>query len=244
MTLESRLLHPCFPQPNDREVKVWRYMDLSKFLWLISQKKLYLSRLDQLEDEYEGSSTRRTLDGIHQFMKNLGQPHDENFGRIYFEARKRHYVNCWYCGNAESEAMWKLYCPSKAGIAIQTTYNKLAQSLENDKKMYIGKVTYADYDSLSFPDANVFWPIMHKRLSFAHENEVRIACSNYMPEGEEQPLGYFLDWDPQAIVEKIFVDPYGPEYHFQAVKAALQALTHEWNIEIEWSQIKATPVFK
>lgn len=244
MTLESRLSHPCFPQPIDLEVKLWRYMDLSKFIWLISRRQLYLSRLDQLEDEFEGSSTRKTLDGIRLFFENLSQPHDENFGQIYLNARKRHYVNCWYCGNAESEAMWRLYCPNKTGVAIQTTYNKLAHSIKDDENLYIGKVTYADYEFLSFPDANLFWPIMHKRLSFAHENEVRIACSNYMPEGEVQPLGYFVDWDPCEIVEKIYVDPYGPEYHFLAVKTALQAMVPEWEIEVEWSQLKSAPVFK
>ncbi len=219
-------------------------MDLSKFLWLIAEKKLHFARLDQLQDEYEGSSTRRTLDGIRKFMDDLGQSIGEDFGQIYNESRERMYVNCWYCGDTESEAMWRLYCQDRNGVAIQTTYNKLTKSFEKDERLHIGLVTYADYESLSFPDANVFYPIMHKRIAFHHENEVRVVCRIDAPVDEEQPLGYSLDWDPMEIVETIFVDPYGPQYHFQAVESALRALAPDWNIELQWSRMKATPVFK
>lgn len=244
MSIESRLNHPCFPQPDNSDIKLWRYMDVTKFLWLITEKKLHFGRLDQFQDEYEGSSTKRTLEGIRRFMEERGQPADDNFGRIYQDSREKMYVNCWYCGNDESEAMWRLYCPDRNGVAIQTTYNKLTKSIEKDERLFIGLVKYADYDSLSFPDANVFYPIMHKRIAFRHESEVRVVCRVDAQEGEEQPLGFALDWDPKQIVETIFVDPYGPQYHFQAISSALRALAPDWNIELQWSQMKATPVFK
>lgn len=40
---------------GNMENLIWKYMDLSKFLYLIINKKLYFSRLDQFEDVFEKS---------------------------------------------------------------------------------------------------------------------------------------------------------------------------------------------
>ena len=193
MSIESRLTHPCFPQPNDPAVSVWRYMDLSKLAWLLTKKKLYFSRLDQLQDPFEGSSTRRTLDGIKQFLERSGhQKAWENILNVFRQSRTQMFVNCWYAGNEESEAMWRLYCSGDHGVAIQTTYNTLIESIRNNENVSIGRVTYVDYEKHHFPDSNLFYPVMHKRLAFAHESEVRLVQSNHLPEGEERLLHSFV----------------------------------------------------
>ena len=40
---QNKLEHPCFPQPADGSVRVWRYLDLTKFIWLLENQKLYMS---------------------------------------------------------------------------------------------------------------------------------------------------------------------------------------------------------
>ena len=35
-------------QPPDSTIKVWRYLSLSRFVWLLSKKQLWLSRIDLL----------------------------------------------------------------------------------------------------------------------------------------------------------------------------------------------------
>jgi len=44
--------------------------------------------------------------------------------------------------------MWKVYLSSKEGIAIKTTIHKLKKSFENntEDKIYIGAISYNDYD--------------------------------------------------------------------------------------------------
>ncbi len=69
LKLENRLRHPCFPQPGDATAKVWRYMDLPKFIWLLKHSQLYMSRLDRLGDPYEGSLTSKTMKGIDLFLR-------------------------------------------------------------------------------------------------------------------------------------------------------------------------------
>ena len=39
--------------------KLWRYMDLTKFLTLIINSELYLNRADNYEDIYEGLLTKK-----------------------------------------------------------------------------------------------------------------------------------------------------------------------------------------
>jgi hypothetical protein len=54
--------HPSFPQPEDTGVSVWRYIDLSKFVWMLQRKALYFTRADLLGDPYEAYYTRAMAD--------------------------------------------------------------------------------------------------------------------------------------------------------------------------------------
>ena len=53
-------IHQEFPQPDDPTVLAWRYPDLPKLLSLLLKKELYLTRLDSLEDKYEGTLPPQT----------------------------------------------------------------------------------------------------------------------------------------------------------------------------------------
>lgn len=52
MTLEP---HTAFPQPSGDSERVWRYMDLAKFVALLLRRELHFTRLDCLEDKFEGT---------------------------------------------------------------------------------------------------------------------------------------------------------------------------------------------
>ncbi len=246
-TLESRLKHPCFPQPEDGYIKVWRYMDLAKFVWLLTHKQLFFTRLDLLSDTHEGSVTPLTAKGINEFLRRRGLTASwEQLSKAYREARSTTYVNCWYAGNTESEAMWRLYCGAGHGVAIQTTYDGLVDSIKDAYDTYIGVVNYIDYDREWFPSANMFYPVMHKRLAFAHENEVRLVTSpsKYRASPPEPtPLGLTLDWDPASRVEALYVDPYAPEYYFDVVQSVVSSLAPNLAPKLVWSQMKAVPFF-
>lgn len=224
--LPKRLSHPCFPQPRDANVKVWRYMDLAKLISLIQSRRLYLARLDQLADPYEGSTTQLTATGIDRFLKNVGSENGyKDLKGFYRKSRESTFVSCWHANEHESEAMWRLYGGLSGGVAIQTTYAKLVQSIEQVGEVYIGLVRYIDYSTAWFPDANAFYPVMHKRASFAHEREVRLVWYwGSPPEPDNPPSSLSIPWDIEAFAEKIFVDPYAPGYYFEAVKAVLSSM--------------------
>jgi hypothetical protein len=47
--------NPSFTTPSDGNVKIWRYIDIVKFLSLLEKRALYFSRVDLLGDPFEGS---------------------------------------------------------------------------------------------------------------------------------------------------------------------------------------------
>ena len=52
-TYEDALLDSNLPPGTE----IWKYLDLGKLLALLEEQKSYFSRLDQFDDEYEGSPT-------------------------------------------------------------------------------------------------------------------------------------------------------------------------------------------
>ncbi len=173
--------HPCFPQPEDADTKIWRYMDLPKLLWMLEENALYFCRVDLLEDTFEGTRTPSTEPLINEDRC------PDLLKQFFREERKARrslvFVNCWYFGDHESVAMWKIYGKENKSIAVQSTYRSLFEQLnlvrflENEELVhdcFLGLVSYIDYtkESLGRPQ-NLLSPFMHKRESFAFEKEVR-----------------------------------------------------------------------
>jgi hypothetical protein len=268
---QNKLEHPCFPQPADGSVRVWRYLDLAKFIWLIENQKLYLSGMDLLNDPHEGSRPKFLADNFDQQIlaikrDMLIQNHGSALGEEKFQAdlprfidqihrvhignqkHRRHLcVSCWHLGNPESEAMWRLYCPGNNGVAIQTSYNKLVKSTSNDSQLYIGCVRYIDYEFQGFPEGNIFYPAMHKRISFAHEQEVRLiklrTPDNWGFPNEFCPPGISIDWPLEPTIDGIYVTPYAPEYFYDVVCAIVRSIAPNLKDRVHWSKMRAAPVY-
>lgn len=244
---EDKLKHPCFPQPVDTSVRVWRYLDLAKFIWLLEKRQLYLSRLDLLNDPHEGSTPRLLAMLRDQQLREWGAEElAVQMPGMNQRSRKSLYVNCWHFGNNESEAMWRLYCPGDGGVAIQTTYQRLVASVEADPYCYIGTVTYIDYETQGFPLNNFFYPVMHKRISFAHEQEIRIVKTLrefWANQERESPAGTSIDWSPEDTLEAIYVNPYAPEFYHEVVGAIVRHVAPQLEGRIRWSQMRAGPAY-
>lgn len=243
----NKLEHPCFPQPPDGSLGVWRYIDLSKFIWLLSNRKLYLPRLDQLSDPHEGSTPRLLAEMRDRYIAELTKGKNQtSMSEINEQSRRSLYVSCWQTAETESEAMWRLYCPSNEGIALKTTYSKLVDSVSHDPNLYVGLVRYIDYEKHGFPIDNLFYPVMHKRISFSHEAEVRLVktLSEYWgPKSADSPLGIDIDWSFSDVVEAIYVNPYAPEYYRAVVSTVIQQFDPSLEKNVHWSTMRSAPVY-
>ena len=218
--------HKFFSKPEDPTTKVWRYMDFTKFVSLLEKRELWFTRIDKLNDPFEGTLSRMSL-----YLEGVvpGQSAEyDSFVKIVrdsqLEWRKWVVVNCWHLNEYESAAMWRLYIKSDCGIAIQSTFDKFTRSFDgySEKSVYAGLVHYRDYDmdkvSASFP----FSAAMYKRRSFEHEKEVRALIINkekgvkldteLMFEGLSVPV------DLDALIERIYVAPQVGDWAYELVK--------------------------
>ena len=112
---------------------LWRYLDVAKFVSLLQTQSIHFPRGDQFEDPFEGSYP---LSSIDVFEGNDG-------GYSAEEWKKFAAVSCWYKSDIESDAMWKLYTSHKQGIAIKTTWDKLAAAVQGHA--YVTSVKYIDF---------------------------------------------------------------------------------------------------
>ena len=214
------------PSPDDI---LWRFMDLAKFISLLKEKALYLTRIDQLSDPFECaiglaehkaeydafymdffkyaiSTTPRTNDEPEPTPEYI-QENAERLLRELAEMNRQHrttiYVNCWHKNTIESEAMWNLYVKDLTqGIAIQTTYDRLYRAIGQEKMPVIGEVNYIDYSKGTVSINNVQW---YKRKSFEHEKEVRII--HQVHNSKPSQLGIQLPVDLDVLIENVYVSP-------------------------------------
>jgi hypothetical protein len=176
--------HPSFPAPSDQNLSLWRYMDLSKFVWMLQRRALYFCRLDSLGDPYEGHYTRpmpsQEDDFVRQLESIIRANSKEQDKSPDFEQKLRDgfrmmlktalddklnlYVSCWHGNTKESDAMWRLYTTHGESICVRTTFKTLAEELPSICMM--GTVKYIDYDTSTIDAGNSLNYVMHKRDSF------------------------------------------------------------------------------
>jgi hypothetical protein len=197
--------------PNDHTQRAWRYMDFAKFVALISRSELHLCNLEKLakDDPHEGLLSAPNY--RHREWKTIAdltaeerktiffRPMRGEEERIQFEStrnsrefwlRRRFYdrrallANCWHLNDDESAAMWSQYASNGMGIAITSSYSRMIEALAGAPQYLVcGVVKYLDWTKEPVDNSFVF--PFSKRMSFKHENELRI-----------------LHWD-QAVQEAI-----------------------------------------
>lgn len=187
--------------PDD--ARIWRYLDFTKFVALLSHSSLHLSRADTFLDRFEVSIPLRDLaaartwtieqmrrrsisrDGIIGYLSALSdQPataiaklsEHELVVQFLRHANSALFVSCWHMNEDESAAMWDLYLGNSPGVAIESSFAALRDELDRatgDTLVTIGAVDYLDYQRDSWGPYRPFNAVFHKRRSFDHERELR-----------------------------------------------------------------------
>jgi hypothetical protein len=153
--------------------KLWRYMDLAKFLSLLEDRSLYFARADKLGDPFEfasGISEHQAVwddhylsffrEAVTTIPGRIEPPTEEELvkesERLLREMRvgverERHrtFASCWHANSVESEALWRLYCPPpQPGVMIQTTAEALENALGDATDLEVGHVQYLDFKTV------------------------------------------------------------------------------------------------
>lgn len=241
--------HAGLPCEISDNVVIWRYLDFTKYVDLLTWDALWFARLNTLGDPFEGTYpaenharfTRIATEKLERFKDATTEELDHRFSTLEGMARwtsKRNgvctYVSCWHNNNYESAAMWKLYLKSEEGIAIRSTTRRLVNCLAKcPERIFVSKVKYIDFGTEAIENDRGVWNaldgVIHKRISFAHEKEVRAFI--YKPElfaaleGETPghidkptPSGYTVGIDLNGLVESVFVSPTATEWFYELVK--------------------------
>jgi hypothetical protein len=242
--------HPCFRQPENKKLRLWRYTDFTKFVSLIASKKLFFRRSDLLDDPFEGSYSKANVALRPHVYKDI--PKDKldsmlsqmsNFSKW---VREWTYINCWHANEHESAAMWKLYAQTNESVAIETDYQTLADTLPDN--VFLGLVNYIDYDTEWLPEGNTFYPFTHKRKSFEHEREVR-AVVQEVPTNESgihtglknSLSGIQINIDVSMLVKCVHVSPTSPDWFHGLV--GVTAKQFGFMFEVRKSNLYSGPVF-
>lgn len=217
---------------NDNLV-VWKYLDLSKFLDMLLSQKLFMSRSDKFEDQYEGTFSEPTFEEIKKIAAN-----NPKFLDYYKSHREKVMISSWHANEYESFAMWQIFTKNNEGLAIQSTIGRLKKALEVEKHImqYIGEVNYIDYKKEYIPFEDTFFPFLFKRKSFQYEREIRII-SDVSNSKNLIDDGLKIDVTINQLIEKIYIHPKSENWYKNLVVEMVKKLGYK--IEIEKSDLES-----
>jgi hypothetical protein len=213
--------------PEDPDTIVWKYLDLSKFLELLLSQKLFMSRSDKFEDQYEGTFSEPTYEEIKRLSVN-----NPEFLDYYKSHREKVIVSSWHINEYESFAMWQIFTQNSEGLAIQSTVNRLKKALDSEKnhEQHIGEVNYIDYKKEYIPFDDMFFPFLFKRKSFQYEREVRII-SDVTQSNIKLNDGLKINVDINQLIEKIYIHPKSENWYKNLVIELVSKLGFDFTIE-------------
>ena len=253
----------------DENTKVWRFLDFTKLYSLLDKEKLHFSRVDQLNDRFEGSipKSKKQFRITQHFEHLKGVVPDsiikmlENSPPLLYTFRKLVYICSFHLNEYESAALWKIYLKSNEGVVFQTTIKNLKNSFNCDDKynVLLSDVEYIDYSSESYDtipiEKNVFHQILYKRKSFEYERELRafvIFPPDLQPEikkagtripfnPETAPKGVFVPVDLGSLILDIRVAPTSSEWFKELVQSMVDKFGLK--IEVHQSSLAEEPLF-
>lgn len=230
------------------DAKLWRYMDFTKLVSLLSTQSIFFCRSDNFRDTFEGKLFNQTdqdafallnrvmkMEEMSEYREYAEQIEIEQFKKELSigldEQRKKIFINCWHLNEYESAAMWDLYSNGKEGIAIQTTFDRVKKSLNAcEDEVFIGKVKYLDNTTENNLKNHYIEPFFTKRVSFSHEQEVRfVSISSQYDVSDEHKIGKNIQVNLKDLIENVYVYPGAAPWFVAVVNVVLE----KFNINIQ-----------
>jgi hypothetical protein len=202
------------PAPDQ---KIWRYMDFTKFMSLVDTKALFLPQAKRLGDKFEGYIPNVPF-GSDLWNTLRDSINDPNMPNSYMV------ITCWHMSDYESAAMWKQYLTSQEGIAIQTTVERLEQSLNLSlrNRVFRGQVNYREPKLEPGESASIEFNYFHKRKSFEHEREYRVLLHSKDLNMVNQVGGEYVDVELIMLIERVYIAPGTPKWFTQLVESVMR----------------------
>ena len=236
-------LHPVMNAPKEN-ITLWRYIDIPSFFSMVSDEALAFVRADLMEDKYEGTFpqiTAQILDSQAAIMIKTGQLGEQyrEFSKILCSEKETAYLNCWCKEQNEMVHMWKIYSKEN-GIALQTTYNEIKESIMDDEDIYPTEIQYIDFKK-DFIDwkSNGLTVYTIKRIEYKSENEFRlIICFPKEIQKKYSQVSsvvtrkqFYQDFpvvkckvDIKKLIKNIHLSPFAPKWYEELIRNTLNKM--------------------
>ena len=182
------LEHPVFETPADSTI-IWRYTTWGRLCDILTRNSLFFARAMSFDDPWESSyhrapvRSRRALgfNNTSSAQRRPGTTICSRNGRSERRSRKAAAPAPSAVGTCPTTS------PTRTGASTVTVVKglrsgqaigdlKRALDAYKDRSVKIGEVKYVDYETARLPTDNGFWPIVHKRLAYINDKEVRGCC--------------------------------------------------------------------
>lgn len=237
--------HPNFTPPK-KDVSIWRFMNIDKLKFLVKDG-LYFSSAEVIANKYdpwEGIIPQESLDATFNFLKNHKESIVANNASSMIEQiklfskglRPSIFLSCWHINNIESKHMWDTYTTRKLGIAIQSSYKKLCQSLEKcNYNVYVGCMHYGE---IIIDMDGILCAYLNKRIQFQHDHELR--CVIYDTKNKSPGI-LVKSISLNDLIEKIYVAPNTSDSFLNKIQDILD--NHNVRIRVKKSTIDEKPPY-
>lgn len=229
-----------YPEDEEDDTPIWRYMDLGKFLSLIQTTQLWFSHTSKFDDPYEGRYSKEAAEEIQREKLGIEELSEEDTG-FFMEDDADDYVSCWNRKENQSVALWELYNEGNDGVAIKTTVDKLKRSVglpedEIDHQMEFGKVKY---HVTGDEPRGYYAPIFTKRDIFEFEKEYRAVLTVFDPLGDVDiegvkivpDVGIGLEVDLNTLINEVHISPGASSYVVDVVERLQRDYGPDFSIE-------------
>lgn len=212
----------------ERNQFIYRIVSIERLLQLFETKQNVLVKPRKWEDPFENF--------ILQSQVQLQTGEIATFG-----FRDQFYGQCWTLHSA-SDAMWRIYSPTKNAVRIRSTIRGLADSLSRTLgdwsrvQAFVGKVRYlpnkqliayanSAFCGVGIPSTKMFaQTLLVKRPAFKHEREVRLLFFQHDKHfAKDDFFAYAID--PHEFVGQIMIDPRMSEKEASDLKGEIRAKT-------------------
>jgi hypothetical protein len=208
---------PCSPIIStpafDPNLRISRFLDLPKFLNLLTTKSLHFCRSDLMPDQQE----------LLTPMDFSRRPYETKLRQIIeASVRLQVFINSWHISDVETAMMWRAY---EGTVALVSTAGQLMTVLHrSSENTRVGQVCYhgellasGSYDTNDLS--------LCKRPSFETDREFRAILwrENGPPQTPGPPLksGIHVPVDLSALITTIVVSPHSEAWLLPTLKTLL-----------------------
>jgi hypothetical protein len=189
---------------NDYNIPIFKFMPFEYVVRLLKDNQLLVAQTQKWEDVYENF-----------LLKARMSAELKKYAPVF-------YGQCWSF-KRETDALWRIYSPSKDSVRIKTTIKKLAEAALLEKtsepqtlRQVIAPVRYFSPSQFSrwmkakkriVTDDNALCDSLFiKRTEFSHESEIRLIMMKDI-HSKKYPPFIHLDIQPNKLIDEITFDP-------------------------------------